>query len=59
MADAIKEVRKLNYGNTVATVYIPDLTEEERSRRMKSVYRAAEALIKASIDSKRKKGEAI
>lgn len=57
MADAIKEVRTIHFDNAVVTVRIPDLTEEERSRRMKEVSRAAEALIRASFDSEQEKGE--
>lgn len=57
MADAIKEVRTIHFDNAVVTVRIPDLTEEERSRRMKEVSRAAEALIRASINSEQEGGE--
>lgn len=49
--DTYKEVRVFNYPNMKVKVYIPDLTEEERARRMKQIYDAAENLLKAGIRS--------
>lgn len=57
MADAIKEVRVLKFKNTIARVRIPDLTEEERERRMKEVRKAAADVIRAKLESDRKKKE--
>ena len=47
--DAYKEVREFKYSNAVVRVHIPDLTEEERERRMKAVKIAAENLMKEVI----------
>lgn len=46
--DTYKEVKVLHHGNAVVRVHIPDLTEEERARRMKEIERAAAQLL-ASI----------
>ena len=47
--DTYKEVREFKYPNAVVRVHIPDLTEEERERRMKAVKIAAEKLMKEVI----------
>lgn len=44
--DVYKEVRTFRFPNMVVRVHIPDLTEEERERRMKRVHAAAESLLK-------------
>jgi len=40
-----KEVRIMNLPNTVAKIYIPDLTDDERERRMQKIYSASAALV--------------
>ena len=44
--DTYKEVKVFNFGNVVARVHIPELTAEEKARRMKAIYKAAENLLK-------------
>lgn len=46
-ADTYKEVRTFTYPNMTVRVHIPDLTEEQKSRRMKAVYNAAAELLKS------------
>lgn len=46
-ADTYKEVKTFTYPNMTVRVHIPDLTEEERKRRMKAVYNAAAELLKS------------
>lgn len=46
MPDTYKEVRTFEFPGMIARVHIPDLTQEERSRRMKAIYRAAAELLK-------------
>ena len=48
MKDTYKEVKEFHFPNVVARVYIPDLTAEERARRMKLIAKAAENLLKGS-----------
>ena len=43
--DNYKEVRTFHYDNAVVRVHIPDLTPEERERRMKEVTKAAVDLL--------------
>ncbi len=50
--DTYKEVIVFNYSNAVVRVHIPDITSEEKSRRMKEVERAAVKLI---LESRSKK----
>ena len=45
--DTYKEVREFQYANMTVRVHIPNLTEEERNRRMKAVYKAAAELLKS------------
>ena len=52
MKDTYKEVRVFQYDNAVVRVHIPDLTSDERSRRMKEVERAALQLILESQSKK-------
>lgn len=42
-----KEVRTFNFSNMTVRVHIPDLTIDERNRRMKQIHKAAENLIKS------------
>ena len=44
--DTYKEVRVFEFPNMIARVHIPDITEEERARRMKLIEQAAVALLK-------------
>lgn len=46
MSDTYKEVRVFEYPNMIARVSIPDLSEEERQRRMKVIQKAAAELLK-------------
>lgn len=39
--DTYKEVKTIRFGENVARVHIPDLTEEERSRRIAEIGRLA------------------
>lgn len=43
--DTYKEVRTFVYSNGITRVYIPELTEDERARRMKRIHDAAASLI--------------
>lgn len=43
--DTFKEVHVLKYDNAIVRVHIPDLTPEERARRMKEVEKAAAMLL--------------
>jgi hypothetical protein len=45
MADTYKEVKTFEFANAVVRVHIPDITPEERNRRMKAIYTAAGALL--------------
>ncbi len=44
--DTYKEVRTIIFPNCVARVHIPDISEEERKRRMKRIEKAAADLLK-------------
>ena len=44
--DTYKKVKVFNFGNVVARVYIPELSADEKARRMKAIYKAAENLLK-------------
>lgn len=43
--DTYKEVRVITFPQGTATVHIPDLTEEERERRMKRIAESAALLL--------------
>ena len=45
--DTYKEVRVFEYPNMIIRVHIPDLTEDERKRRMKAIEKAAAALLRS------------
>ena len=51
--DTYKEVRTFEYPNMVVRVHIPDLTNEERNRRMRILHNAAASVLKEVV----KKGE--
>ncbi len=44
--DTYKEVKTFTYPNCIVRVHIPDLTEEERARRMQRIHDAAADLLK-------------
>ena len=44
--DTYKEVRTFTYPDAIVRVHIPELTEEERARRMKSIEKAAAILLR-------------
>lgn len=50
--DTYKEVREFRYGHILARVYIPDITPEERERRMKEIGKAAAALVLSKPEPK-------
>ena len=45
--DTYKEVKTFNFPGMVARVYIPDLTEEERARRLKAIHKQAANLLRS------------
>ena len=45
--DTYKEVRTFNFPNMTVRVHIPDLTDDERKRRMDEIKKAAIDLLKA------------
>lgn len=45
--DTYREVRTFHFENMTVRVHIPDITKEERSRRMKAVHKAAAELLKS------------
>lgn len=53
MADNYKEVREFNFPNLKARVFIPELTPEERTRRMKQIHIQAEKLLKEVLHNER------
>ena len=48
-ADTIKEVRVINFPGMIARIHIPELTPDERSRRMNGIRKAAENLLKGAL----------
>ena len=44
--DTYKEVKTFKYSNFTVRVYIPDLTEKERQRRLERIKNAAADLLK-------------
>ena len=51
--DTYKEVKTFVFPNMTVNVYIPDLTEEERNRRMKKIHKSAANLIMKAEEVKR------
>lgn len=47
-ADTYKEVKTFSFDNMTVRVHIPDLTEQERNRRMKAIHKAASDLLKST-----------
>lgn len=50
--DTYKEVRVIERNGIVGRIYIPDLTEEERARRMKEIEKAAARLLASIQENK-------
>lgn len=44
--DTYKEVKIIHHHNGISKVYVPELTEEERVRRMKRIHDAAADLLR-------------
>jgi ribosome recycling factor len=44
--DTYKEIKTFHFPGMVVRVHIPDLTEEERNARMKSIHKQAAILLK-------------
>lgn len=44
--DTYKKIVTITFPNMIARVHIPDLTEEERKRRMKIIHDAAAKVLK-------------
>ena len=44
--DTYKEVKVFTFPNMTVRVHIPDLTDEERNRRMKQIHNAAAELLR-------------
>lgn len=53
----IKEVRTFVYPNAIVRVHIPELTEEERNRRMEEIKKATVRLWLAYEKAKKKREE--
>lgn len=49
MKDTYKEVKVFQYPNMKIRVHIPDLTPQERTRRMNAIHTQAENLLKEVI----------
>lgn len=47
--DGQRETRTFTYPNAIVRVHFPDLSEEDRKKRMKLIYKAAEELLKEKI----------
>lgn len=54
--DTYKEVKTFNYPNAVVRVHIPDITEEERERRMNELKKATARFMKA-VEVQKKAGD--
>lgn len=48
MKDAYRESKVFEFQGMTVHVHFPDITEEERARRMKAIYKAASDLLKRS-----------
>lgn len=46
MVDTYKEIKTFEYPNMTVRVHVPDLSEEERQRRLKAIQRAVVELLK-------------
>jgi ribosome recycling factor len=52
--DTYKEVKVFEYPDMIIRVHIPDLTEDERKRRMKQIEKAAAELLISEMQRKAK-----
>lgn len=52
--DTYKETRTFEFPNWIVRVHIPDLTEDERARRMKAIHDAAADLLKEQYRMEKK-----
>ena len=48
-ADTYREIKTITFPGMIARVHIPELTEDERSRRMNNIRKAAENLLKGAL----------
>lgn len=48
-ADTYKETREFIFDNMIVRVHIPDITPEERARRMKKIHDSAANLLKSTM----------
>ena len=55
MPDTYKEVKVFEYPDMIIRVHIPDLTEDERKRRMKQIEKAAAELLISEMQRKAEK----
>jgi hypothetical protein len=53
--DKIKEVKTYVYPNAIVRLHIPDLTDEERERRMNEFKKATETFMKGVIRERMEK----
>lgn len=54
--DTYKEIREFHFPNMTVRVHIPDITEEERKRRMQKIHNSAAELLKSRERRLRKGG---
>lgn len=57
--DTYSEVKTFTYPNMVVRVHVPDLTEDEREKRMRTIKKATERFMKAVIKEERKAHEKV
>ena len=48
-----KEIRTMEFPGLIARVYIPELTSEERAKRMKRIHNEAAKLLKEELHNAR------
>ncbi len=53
--DTFKEVKIITFPDMIVRVHIPDLTPEERARRMKIIHNSAAALLREQEQKKLEK----
>lgn len=52
-ADTYAETREFMYDNMIVRVHFPDITDDERARRMKKIHDSAARLLKSEIERKK------
>ena len=57
--DTYSEVRTFTYPNMIVRVHLPDLTEDERNRRMRNIMKSTERFMKAVIKDERRDHEKV